>query len=42
MGEFIGVRSARHGAYRVLYKIDDKEIVIAVLHVDHRAHAYRR
>jgi mRNA-degrading endonuclease RelE of RelBE toxin-antitoxin system len=42
MGEFIGVHSARRGAYRMLCKIDDKEIVIAVLYVDHRAHVYRR
>lgn len=33
--------SARRGEYRVLYLIDDGEIVVAVTAVSHRADAYR-
>ncbi|MTD58067.1 type II toxin-antitoxin system RelE family toxin [Amycolatopsis pithecellobii] len=42
VGEFAGTYSARRGPYRVLYEIDDEEIVIELLHIDHRAHVYRR
>jgi mRNA-degrading endonuclease RelE of RelBE toxin-antitoxin system len=42
VGEFAGTYSARRGSYRVLYEIDDDEIVIEILHIDHRAHVYRR
>jgi len=32
----------RVGDYRVVYRIDDKEKAIAVLHADHRRSVYRR
>lgn len=39
--ELEGRYAARRGPYRVLYRIDDGEAVISVLHVDHRADVYR-
>lgn len=42
VGEFKGHHSARRGAYRVIYRIDDARILIDIVHIDHRAQAYRR
>ena len=39
--ELDGVRSARRGAFRVLYEIDDVRREVIVLRIDHRADAYR-
>ena len=39
--ELDGVRSARRGAFRVLYEIDNVRREVIVLRVDHRADAYR-
>lgn len=39
--ELEGIRSARRGAFRVLYEIDDVRREVTVLRVDHRADAYR-
>ncbi|MEV2279091.1 type II toxin-antitoxin system RelE/ParE family toxin [Nocardiopsis sp. NPDC049922] len=36
-----GVWSARRGAYRVLYEIDESDRTVTVLAVEHRADAYR-
>lgn len=36
-----GLWSARRGAYRVLYRIDDSERLIRVERIDHRADVYR-
>lgn len=36
-----GLHSARVGAYRVLYRIDEEQHTIDVLDVDHRADVYR-
>lgn len=33
--ELAGIRSARRGTYRVLYRIDEKEQTVTVLRVDH-------
>jgi mRNA-degrading endonuclease RelE of RelBE toxin-antitoxin system len=33
--------SAREGAFRVLYEIDDQLGLVTVLRVDHRADVYR-
>lgn len=41
-GEVAGKRSARNGAYRVLILLDKDKHVVWILHVDHRAHVYRR
>lgn len=41
LGPFRGHHSARRGAYRVIYVIDDEARRIDVLHIDHRAAVYR-
>lgn len=38
---YAGTWSARRGAYRVLYEIDDENRTVTVTAVDHRADAYR-
>lgn len=39
--ELKGIHSARRGAFRVLYEIDDKIGLVTVLRVEHRADVYR-
>ena len=39
--ELEGVWSARRGAYRILYEVDDSERAVFVLRIDHRADVYR-
>jgi mRNA interferase RelE/StbE len=39
--ELAGLWAARRGPYRVIYEIDDEELVINVLRIDHRADVYR-
>ena len=39
--ELAGLFSARRGAYRVLYEIDDEQIVVTVLRIEHRSDIYR-
>ena len=38
---YAGTRSARRGAYRVLYEIDDENRLVTVTAIEHRADAYR-
>jgi mRNA-degrading endonuclease RelE of RelBE toxin-antitoxin system len=38
---FEGTWSARRGTYRVLYEIDDEDLVVTVTAIEHRADAYR-
>jgi mRNA-degrading endonuclease RelE of RelBE toxin-antitoxin system len=40
--ELAGLRSARRGAYRVVYEIDHAHHAVVVLRIDHRASVYRR
>jgi mRNA interferase RelE/StbE len=40
-GDLAGVRAARRGTYRVLYRINDAEGEVIVLRVEHRRDAYR-
>lgn len=40
-GELEGLRSARVGDYRILFRHDPTERVIYIRRVDHRAHVYR-
>ena len=40
-GELEGLRSARRGEYRVLYRLDDSERTIEVVFISHRRDAYR-
>lgn len=39
--ELVRLRSARRGAYRVIYEIDDDLHAVIVLRVDHRSRVYR-
>ena len=38
---FEGTWSARRGTYRVLYEIDEDNLVVTVTAIEHRADAYR-
>jgi len=40
-GELAGIRSARRGTYRVLYRINDPRHEVVVLRIEHRSEAYR-
>lgn len=40
-GELTGLHSARVGAYRIVYEIDQRERRVSVLVIDHRADVYR-
>lgn len=39
--DFAGTFSARRGAYRVLYEIDEANRSVTVIRIAHRAQAYR-
>jgi mRNA interferase RelE/StbE len=39
--DLVGTFSARRGAYRVLYTVDDDEGTVQILRIDHRADVYR-
>ena len=39
--ELAGLWSARRGAYRVVYEIDDEQRVVSVLRIEHRSDVYR-
>lgn len=39
--ELAGYHSARRGAYRVVYRIDDGTRTVYVVRIDHRADVYR-
>ena len=39
--ELAGLRSARRGAYRVVYEVDEANRRVVVHRIDHRATAYR-
>ena len=39
--ELAGLRSARRGAYRVVYEIDEPEHLVIVHRIDHRSTVYR-
>lgn len=39
--EMAGLRSARRGDYRVIYRIDDGDHRVDVLAIEHRSDAYR-
>lgn len=40
-GDLSGLRSARVGAYRVVYEVDIDDRTVRVLYIDHRADIYR-
>lgn len=39
--ELTGYHSARRGAYRVIYRIDETKQAVHVVRIDHRADVYR-
>lgn len=41
-GELEGQYSARRGEYRVVYVIDDEEVLVEVVKMDHRRDVYHR
>lgn len=41
-GELAGIRSARRGTYRVLYRINEEAHEVVVLRVEHRRDVYGR
>jgi mRNA-degrading endonuclease RelE of RelBE toxin-antitoxin system len=40
-GELEGMRNARNGDYRILFRVAEDPATIAIVRVAHRAHAYR-
>ncbi len=40
--ELSGHHAARRGDYRVIYQIHRAASVVSIVHVDHRAHVYRK
>ena len=40
-GEFLGLRRIRVGSYRVIYEINEGEVMILILRVAHRKDIYR-
>ncbi|TPW72310.1 type II toxin-antitoxin system RelE/ParE family toxin [Schumannella sp. 10F1B-5-1] len=38
---FEGLHSARRGEYRVIYRIEDRKLIVQVASVSHRRDAYR-
>lgn len=39
--ELQGLWSARRGAYRIVYELDEEQRTISVVRIDHRADVYR-
>lgn len=39
--ELAGLHSARRGAYRVIYEINEDQHTVTVLRIDHRSRVYR-
>jgi mRNA interferase RelE/StbE len=39
--ELEGMRSARRGAYRIVYEVDENHLLVIVHRIDHRATVYR-
>ena len=39
--ELAGLRSARRGAYRIVYEIFDDDLLVVVHRIDHRSTVYR-
>ncbi|MPZ65129.1 MAG: type II toxin-antitoxin system RelE/ParE family toxin [Pseudonocardiaceae bacterium] len=40
-GQLKGLRSARRGSYRVIYRISADTSAIEIVHIDHRSTVYR-
>jgi mRNA interferase RelE/StbE len=40
-GPFVGLRSARRGNYRIVYRIDEQKRQVEIVHIDRRSDVYR-
>lgn len=40
-GRLTGLRSARRGSYRIIYRVDDEGHRVDIAHIDHRGDVYR-
>ena len=40
-GDLVGLHSARVGAYRIVYEINQANRLVRVIYIDHRADVYR-
>ncbi len=40
-GQLTGLRSARRGSYRIVYRVDDELRRLDIVHIDHRGDVYR-
>lgn len=40
-GEFSGLRRIRIGSYRIVYEVQERELVILVVRIGHRREVYR-
>ncbi len=40
--ELAGLRSARRGAYRIVYEIEERQRLVIVYRIEHRSTVYRR
>lgn len=40
-GPLAGLRSARRGSYRIVYRVDDDRRQVETVHIDHRGRVYR-
>ena len=40
-GPLTGLRSARRGSYRIIYRVDEDQRRVDIAHIDHRGDVYR-
>ena len=40
-GEFVGLRRIRVGNYRIIYEVQDAQLIVLVVRVGHRKEVYR-
>ena len=40
-GQLAGLRSARRGSYRIIYRVEGQAQRIDIIHIDHRGDVYR-
>jgi mRNA interferase RelE/StbE len=40
-GQLSGLYSARRGSYRIIYRVDNGDGQVEIIHIDHRGDVYR-